>query len=81
VVEDEIEHQFSQEDKSKLWRFLTAEVCIIELFEQCSSISQDPVRELERMQHGARAEQYGTASALTTRCLSGESLAKEILTC
>jgi len=68
VVEDETEHQFSQEDKNKLWRFLTGEVCKIELFEQCNSISEDPVCELGRMRHGARTEQYGTATVVTRRC-------------
>ena len=41
---------------------LTAEVCIIELFEQGSCISQDTAGELECMQHGVHAEQYRTTN-------------------
>jgi len=62
-------------------KVLTAEVCIIELSEQCSAISQDPVRRLECMQHGARAEQCGTTNVLTRRWLNSESPARELVTC
>jgi hypothetical protein len=60
---------------------LRQEVGIIELFEQCSTINQDPVRRLECMQHGALAEQYSTTNVLTRRWLNSESPARELLTC